>query len=281
MIKLLKLEYYKNLNYRPFKIFTILYFAILIALLFIGLIDFDLFGGTINLKEQGIYNFPGIWNFTTWIVALLKIFLGLIIVFSISQEFSNRMFKQNTIDGLSRKEFISSKLLTISFFTIVSTIIVFGITIFLGYKYSDTTESAKVFEEIFFIGNYFVKLFTFFCFLMFLSVLLRKSVFVFLALFVFWIGEAILSGVEVFMKVRGLQEAQRNAVLQNDFFITHLLPLESMSSLIPNPIMRLKMAKMIGLKYEFHYPTESLIACLVWCGIFIFGSYWILKRRDW
>jgi len=281
MIKLLKLEYYKNLNYRPFKIFTILYFAILIALLFIGLVDFDLFGGTINLKEQGIYNFPGIWNFTTWIVALLKIFLGLIIVFSISQEFSNRMFKQNTIDGLSRKEFISSKLLTISFFTIVSTIIVFGITIFLGYRYSDTTESAKVFEEIFFIGNYFVKLFTFFCFLMFLSVLLRKSVFVFLALFVFWIGEAILSGVEVFMKVRGLQEAQRNAVLQNDFFITHLLPLESMSSLIPNPIMRLKMAKMIGLKYEFHYPTESLIACLVWCGIFIFGSYWILKRRDW
>lgn len=281
MIKLLKLEYYKNLNYRPFKIFTILYFAILIALLFIGLVDFDLFGGKINLKEQGIYNFPEIWNFTTYIVALLKIFLGLIIVFSISQEFSNRMFKQNTIDGLSRSEFISSKLLTISIFTIVSTVIVFAITMFLGYKYSNTTESAKVFEEIFFIGNYFVKLFTFFCFLMFLSVLLRKSVFVFLALFVFWVAEGILSGVEVFMKVRGLQEAQRNEVLQNDFFISHLLPLESMSSLIPSPLMRLNMAKMMGMKYEFHYPTESMIACLVWCGIFIIGSYWILRKRDW
>jgi ABC-type transport system involved in multi-copper enzyme maturation permease subunit len=281
MIKLLKLEYYKNLNYRPFKIFTILYFAILIALLFIGLVDFDLFGGKINLKEQGIYNFPEIWNFTTYIVALLKIFLGLIIVFSISQEFSNRMFKQNTIDGLSRSEFISSKLLTISIFTIVSTVIVFAITMFLGYKYSNTTESAKVFEEIFFIGNYFVKLFTFFCFLMFLSVLLRKSVFVFLALFVFWVAEGILSGVEVFMKVRGLQEAQRNEVLQNDFFISHLLPLESMSSLIPSPLMRLNMAKMMGMKYEFHYPTESMIACLIWCGIFIIGSYWILRKRDW
>lgn len=281
MIKLLKLEYYKNLNYRPFKIFTILYFAILIALLFIGLVDFDLFGGKINLKEQGIYNFPGIWNFTTYIVALLKIFLGLIIVFSISQEFSNRMFKQNTIDGLSRSEFISSKLLTISIFTIFSTVIVFAITMFLGYKYSNTTESAKVFEEIFFIGNYFVKLFTFFCFLMFLSIMLRKSVFVFLALFVFWVAEGILSGVEVFMKVRGLQEQQRNEVLQNDFFVSHLLPLESMSSLIPSPLMRLNMAKMMGLKYEFHYPTESMIACLVWCGIFIIGSYWILRKRDW
>jgi len=281
MIKLFKLEYYKNLNYKPFRIFTILYFAILIALLFIGLIDFDLFGGTINLKEQGIYNFPGIWNFTTYIVALLKIFLGLIIVFSISQEFSNRMFKQNTIDGLSRKEFISSKLLTISIFTIISTIIVFAITMFLGYQYSNTTESAKVFEEIFFIGNYFVKLFTFFCFLMFLSILLRKSVFVFLTFFAIWLTERILATVETFIKVQGMQEAQRNEVLQNDFFISNLFPLTSMSNLIPNPILRLNMAKMMGLKYEFHYPTESMIACLVWCAIFIVGSYWILRKRDW
>ncbi|MCS3529512.1 ABC transporter permease [Chryseobacterium sp. JUb7] len=281
MTKLLKLEYYKNLNYKPFKVFTILYFVILIALLFIGLIDFDLFGGTINLKEQGIYNFPEIWNFTTWIVGLLKIFLGLIIVFSISQEFSDRMFKQNTIDGLSRKEFIGSKLLTISIFTIISTLIVFAITLFLGYQYSTVTSSDRVFEEIFFIGNYFVKLFTFFCFLMFLSILLRKSVFVFLAFFIFWIVESILSTVEVFLKVKGMQGPQRNEILQNDFFVSHLLPLESMSSLIPNPMMRLNMAKMMGLKYEFHYPTESLIACLVWCGIFIFGSYWILRKRDW
>ncbi len=281
MTKLLKLEYYKNLNYRPFKIFTALYFAILIALLFIGLVDFDLLGGTINLKEQGIYNFPDIWNFTTYIVALLKIFLGLIIVFSICQEFSNRMFKQNTIDGLSRKEFISSKLLTIAIFTIVSTLVVFAITMFLGYQYSKTTDSETVFSEIFFIGNYFVKLFTFFCFLMFLSILLRKSVFVFLALFVFWVVEGILTAVEVYTKVKGMQGPQRNDVLQNDFFVTHLLPLESMSSLIPNPMMRLNMAKMMGMKYEFHYPTESMIACLVWCAIFIFGSYWILRKRDW
>lgn len=281
MLKLLKLEYYKNLNYRPFKVFTILYFAILIALLFIGLVDLKIFGNPINLKEQGIYNFPEIWNFTTWIVALLKIFLGLIIVFSISQEFSNRMFKQNTIDGLSRKEFISSKLLTITIFTIVSTLIVFVITMFLGYKYSKVTDSAKVFEEMFFIGNYFLKLFTFFCFLMFLSVLLRKSVFVFLAFFVFWITESILIGVESFTRLQGLTQQQRMDVAQNSFFFTKLLPLESMSNLIPNPLIRLNLAKMMGLKYEFTYPTESLIACIVWSVIFIFGSYWILKKRDW
>jgi ABC-type transport system involved in multi-copper enzyme maturation permease subunit len=281
MLKLLKLEYYKNLNYRPFKVFTILYFAILIALLFIGLADLKLFGNPINLKEQGMYDFPGIWNFTTWTVALLKIFLGLIIVFSISQEFSNRMFKQNTIDGLSREEFIGSKLLTITIFTVISTAIVFGITLFLGKSYSTVQDSEMVFKEIFFIGNYFVKLFSFFCFLMFLSILLRKSVFVFLAFFVIWVGEAIIGGIEAYSKLTGMQGAQRNEVLQNEFFFSRLFPLESMSSLIPNPMLRLNMAKMMGLKYEFTYPTESLIACLVWCAIFIVGSYWILKKRDW
>ncbi|WP_445431272.1 ABC transporter permease [Chryseobacterium indoltheticum] len=281
MMKLLKLEYYKNLNYTPFKVFTILYFAILVIFLCIGLIDLKLFGDTINLKEQGMYNFPEIWNFTTWTVALLKIFLGLIIVFSICQEFSNRMFKQNTIDGLSREEFIGSKLLTITIFTLISTIIVFAITLFLGLQYSTSTETSLVYKEMFFIGNYFLKLFAFFCFLMFLSILLRKSVFVFLAFFVIWVGESIIGGIESYSKLAGLKAAQRNEVLQNDFFFSKIFPLESMSNLIPNPMLRLNMAKALGLKYEFTYPTESLIACLIWCILFIFGSYLILKKRDW
>ncbi|MGG5210296.1 ABC transporter permease [Chryseobacterium sp. MIQD13] len=281
MLKLLKLEYYKNLNYRPFKVFTILYFAILIALLFIGLVDLNIFGGTINLKEQGIYNFPEIWNFTTWIVALLKVFLGLILVFSISQEFTNRMFKQNTIDGLSRKEFIGSKLLTITIFTAVSTLIVFVITMFLGYQYSKVTDASKVYEEVYYIGNYFVKLFTFFCFLMFLSVLLRKSMFVFLGFFAYWVAEKVLTGIEAYQKLTGIQEEQRKAILENDFFVTSLLPLESMSNLIPNPLMRLDMVKIMGVKYTAHYPTESMFACIIWCVIFIGASYWILRKRDW
>lgn len=281
MMKLLKLEYYKNLNYTPFKVFTILYFAILVIFLCIGLIDLKLFGDTINLKEQGMYNFPEIWNFTTWTVALLKIFLGLIIVFSICQEFSNRMFKQNTIDGLSREEFIGSKLLTITIFTLISTIIVFAITLFLGLQYSTSKETSLVYKEMFFIGNYFLKLFAFFCFLMFLSILLRKSVFVFLAFFVIWVGESIIGGIESYSKLAGLKAAQRNEVLQNDFFFSKIFPLESMSNLLPNPMLRLNMAKALGLKYEFTYPTESLIACLIWCVLFIFGSYVILKKRDW
>ena len=281
MIRLLKLELIKNLNYRPFKIFSGIYFAILVALLFIGLVDFDLFGQKVNLKEQGIYNFPGIWNFTTYIVALLKIFLGMIIIFSITQEFTNRMFKQNTIDGLSRAEFVSSKVITITLFSIVSTLVVFAVTLFLGYQYSESTDTALVTAEMYFIGTYFIKLFAFFSFLMFLSVLLRKSIFVFLAIVVWWIVELILGGVESFFRIKDFADKTEVIKSVDAFFFSKLLPLESMSSIVPNPVMRLKAAEMMGVQYKFLFPTESLIACIVWSVIFILGSFWILKKRDW
>lgn len=281
MIKLLKLEYLKNLNYKPFKIFAVLYFIVLIALLFIGLVDFDLFGNKINLKEQGMYNFPGVWNFTTYIVGLLKIFLGCIIVFSICQEFSNRMFKQNLIDGLSREEFIFSKLLTILLLTGFSTLIVFILAFVLGKSYSNTQESDLIFKEIYFIFNYFLKLFAFFSFLMFLSILFRKSIFVFLGFFMFWFVEKILIGIESFGVMRNINELERAKILNTKTFYTDYLPLESMSNLIPNPLIRTNMAQLLGMQFKFEYPWASVIVCLVWSLVFVAGSYYILKKKDW
>ena len=281
MIRLLKLEYLKNLNYKPFKVFAGLYFIVLIALLFIGLVDFDLFGAKINLKEQGMYDFPGVWNFTTYIVGLLKIFLGCIIVFSICQEFSNRMFKQNLIDGLSREEFIISKLLTILVFTGFSTLFVFVIAFILGKSYSVTQESDLVFKEIYFIFNYFLKLFTFFSFLMFLSVLFRKSIFVFLGFFMVWFGEGILSGIEKFTMMKNIDPKNKATMVLDHTYLTDFLPLGSMSALIPNPAVRTNMGKMFGMEFKFDYPWESVVACIVWSAIFVAGSYWILKKKDW
>ena len=281
MIRLLKLEYFKNLNYNPFRIFALLYFLVLTLLLFIGLVDFDFAGLKVNLKEQGMYNFPGIWNFTTYIVGLLKIFLGCIIVFSICQEFSNRMFKQNIIDGLSREEFIASKLLTILVFTTFSTLLVFTIALVLGKTSSDTQDGELIFKEIYFIFNYFLKLFTFFTFLMFLSVLFRKSIFVFLGFFMLWFFQQIVIGVESFGVSKNINEAEKAKLLKTKIYYSDYLPLESMSSLIPNPLVRTKMAQMIGMDFKFDYPVYSVIACLVWSLIFIGGSYLILKKKDW
>lgn len=275
MIRLLKIEWLKNLSYRPFKIFTALYFCLMTLLLFIGLVDFEIFGNKVNLKEQGFYNFPEIWNFTTYTLGFFKVFLGCIIVFSICQEFSNRMFKQNIIDGLSKKEFLLSKILTILVFSGVSTLILFVATFLLGKNYSESQEN--IFTEVFFVGHYFVELFLFFCFLMFLSFLFRKSVFVFLGYFVWLIVENVLHAVEQFSK---FDEANPKSIIDKTF-ISDYLPLNSFSQLIPAPFRRTNFAKMFGAEYQFEYPLDSLFAALFWIAVFIFGSYYILKKRDW
>ncbi len=281
MKRLLTLEYLKNINYKPFRILSIIYFIILGGLLFIGLVDFKLFDKfNINLKTEGIYEFPYIWSFTTYIVGLLKIFLGLIIVFSVCQEFTNRMFKQNTIDGLSRKEFITSKFLTILMFSLLSTILVFLITLFLGYTYSTKTDFSLVTQEMYFIGCYFVKLVGFFTFLLFLSVLFRKSIFVLIGLFVWSIVETILISVEKASYMAGVNPDQAIEKLQHYTGITSFLPLESFGNLLKNPLLRLKTAKMFGITTDFPFPTYSVLASIFWIGIFLIGSFLILKRRD-
>lgn len=281
MIRLLKIEALKNFSYKPFKIFSILYFSILAILLFIGLIDINIGGFTLNLKDQGFYDFPELWNFTTWLVGLFKIFLGSIIVFSITQEFTNRMFKQNIIDGLSRKEFLTSKILTILVFSGVSTIVVFLVSLGLGLSYSEETSNAFIFKEIYFIGTYFLKLVTFFSFFMFMSILFRNAIFVFLGFFVWWFIENIITGIEYFTLFKNVKPEDQQALAANTTFFTDYLPLGSMSNLVPNPAKRTTLAKMFGENVQMEFPIESVVMCLIYTAIFIGLSYWILKKRDW
>ena len=96
-----------------------------------------------------------------------------------------------------------------------------------------------------------------------------------------WFFEKIVIGVETFGVNKNINEAEKAKLLKTKIYYSDYLPLESMSSLIPNPLVRTKMAQMIGMDFKFDYPVYSVIACLVWSLIFIGGSYLILKKKDW
>ncbi len=65
---------------------------------------------------MGIFNFPFIWHFNTYVAAWLKFFLAIVIVSMMANEYSYGTLKQNLIDGLSKQEFILSKFLTVATF---------------------------------------------------------------------------------------------------------------------------------------------------------------------
>ena len=98
MKRLLQIELIKLWNNRASKALIYGYFILLTSIALIAAIKFDIGPIKFHLAEQGIFNFPYIWHFNTFVAALLKIFLAIIIVSMMSNEYTYKTIKQNLID---------------------------------------------------------------------------------------------------------------------------------------------------------------------------------------
>jgi len=277
MKRLLAIELQKIWKNKASRILTISYFFILSFIALIASIKFDIGNFKLYFAEMGIFNFPFIWHFNTYIAAILKFFLAIVIVSMMANEYSYGTLKQNLIDGLSKKEFITSKFLTVVFFALSSTLFIFVMSLILGYSFSSYTETAIVFSGMEYLLAYFIKLVGFFSFCLFLGVVVKRSAFALGFLLVWNIIEGIAKGILTFKVFPKSETAAQ---------ITQFFPLESMSNLIIEPFTRLSIIKSIKTTigdndikdYSVHF--YSVIIVLIWTALFIFLSYTIIKKRD-
>ncbi|WP_299320302.1 ABC transporter permease [uncultured Maribacter sp.] len=276
MIRLLQIEFIKLWNNRASKVLIISYFALLTSIALVAAIKFDIGPIKFHLADQGIFNFPYIWHFNTFITAFFKLFLAIVIVSMMSNEYSNKTIKQNLIDGLSKKEFILSKFLTVITFALVSTIFVFIVSLILGLVYSDFNELSIIFTDLEFLLAFFVKLTGFFSFCLFLGVLVKRSAFALGFLILWQVFEGIFRGIIRWKFFDG----------ETTDTIMGFFPLQAMFNLIKEPFSRLgavqsvanQMGEKLALDYYIHW--YEIVIVLAWIAIFIYGSYAILKKRD-
>ena len=277
MLRLLDIEFHKLKYSRSARILVSTYFILITFIALIASIEFKFGDFEFRVADQGIFNFPFIWHFNSYIAALLKLFLAIVIVSMMSNEYSNRTLKQNLIDGLSKKEFILSKFYTILAFSLISTLFLFIVSLILGYSFSDFTEISIVFSDLEYLLGYFVKLTGFFAFCMFLGILVKRSAFALGFLFIWWIFESIAYGVLKWKFFRGTDIADN---------IARFFPLEAMSNLIKEPFTRLKAvqaaANQIGSGFEKDYGIHwyQLLIVILWTLLFVYFSYALLKKRD-
>jgi len=278
MKRLLSIELQKIWLSRSSRILSIAYFFILSFIALIASIKFNIGSFQLHIAEQGIFNFPYIWHFNTYIAAILKFFLAIVIVSMMANEYSYGTLKQNLIDGMRKQEFVLSKFLTVVVFAAASTLFVFLMSLILGYSFSSYTELSIVFSDLEYLIAYFVKLLGFFSFCLFLGILVKRSAFAIGFLFVWNIIEGITKGILNFKLFPEGKTADN---------IMQFFPLESMGNLIVEPFSRLSVIKNIqtaiggagnGKDYSVH--ITSLLIVLCWTAIFIFLSYKLLKKRD-
>ena len=280
MFRLLNIEFHKLKHNKASKVLSIIYFGLLTSIALIAAIKFDIGPIKFHLADQGIFNFPYIWHFNTFMAAIFKFFLLLVIVSMMANEYSNKTLKQNLIDGLSKKEFILSKFYTVIVFAAVSTLFVFVISLILGLMYSDFNEISIIFSNLEFLLAFFIKLTGFFSFGLFLGILVKRSAFAVGGMVVWLILESMFKGY-LFYSFRS--EDNTTESVNN---IMQFLPLEAMSNLIKEPFSSLGAVKTVANQIGEEFMDKSsvhitdVLIVSVWTAIFIYLSYALLKKRD-
>ncbi len=276
IIRLIAIEYYKIKHHKLSRILFLSYFILLSGIALIASIKFNLGHFEVHLAEQGIFNFPYIWHFNTYVADILTFFLAIIVVSMVTNEYTFRTVKQNLIDGMTKKEFVLSKFYFLVLLSLTATFFVFVMTLILGLIYSDYTSPGVVFRDIYFLFAFFLKLLGLFSLIMFLGFLFRRAAialgFFFIWILVEWISYAVLRW-ELFNK----EIAE---------FITQFFPFISIKSLLPEPVTRLNATKNLGKqigenidKFE-GIPVHNFLIVIIWILLFVNFSYKLLQKRD-
>lgn len=275
MRRLFNIEWNKLFFNKGTRIFIILYF-VMILLMGITLPNFKpmMNGIEINLIKLGALDFPFIWHNITWLIGFGKFFLAIIVVNNITNEYSFGTFKQNTIDGLSKTEFLNSKVLMNVIITFISTFLV-GVLVFgLGSYFSEKPDFLNGIE---FLGGYFIEIFAYIVFAMFLSFLLKKSAFAILSLIVLNIVESVLKVVEFLVRF-GKQPPSNPEEIT---LLSNYLPLNSNGKIIDYPSLDIQNAIINGkLFLPDNIKWEHFSINVFYIILFLGLSLLIIKKRD-
>ncbi len=273
MLRLLNLELQKLLLNRTSKVLIFISFILPFFVILLSSFKIPFFGFfTLELGELGIFDFPIIWHITTFFSAQFKFFFAIVVVSMIGNEYSNKTLKQNLIDGLSKKEFILSKFYTIVFFSFLSTVLVFIISLCIGLFYSSIDEFRLIIRGSEFLLGYFIKLVGFFSLCLFFGMLVKRSAFALGFLFMTFITEFFVYLFFVWQTTEDIADK-----------VWDFLPLKSMWNLIDQPFQRVAMTKFpdkVDLAYDYAVHWQEIVIVLGWTALFIFLSYRLLKQRD-
>jgi ABC-2 type transport system permease protein len=225
MLHLLKIEWLKIKGYKTFWILATL-FLVSIVNYFVFNIKQGISKGSVqaNALIGKPYDFPSVWHTVSYFSSFLLFIPGLMIITSITNEYSFKTHRQNIIDGWSRQQFIHVKIAQILIISLVSTLFVF-ITASL---YGISAGSTFTFEKIEFIGFFFIQALSYCMLALLLSILIKKSG---LSIGIFFLYSFIIENIlGVLLNNMGGLRTNNGP---GDY-----LPLNTVDNLIPFPFLR-------------------------------------------
>lgn len=266
MLYLLKVDLKKLTSYRTFWIVCGLYFFTLGMTTASGMEFLKWlvrmgaeFGADINITRIPFYHFPDVWQNITFVSGFFKAILAFMVVISITNEFSYRTVRQNIIDGLSRKQFILSKVYTNVLLSAMSMAMVFVIALVTGMIYSPSIVLTDLVMDLEFFPAYFLEVFAFLSFALLLGMVVQRSGLTIVILVLAPMIEAIIrANVDDYVP-----------------WLIPYFPMESISNLIPMPFSRY-----VFREIQDYVSISSILVVGVWTFLFNYLAYLKLKKSD-
>jgi ABC-2 type transport system permease protein len=275
MIKLLKIEFKKILTYKIFWILVGLYFLFLsTGLLMAEFIINNMVDHTnkhlpIPIPHIAIYFFPWVWQNITFFATIryVLIFPAIVIIILITNEFAFKTIRQNVINGMSKAEFLISKLLLILLISIIMTVFVAIGTMILGLSNTSDITIGMVLEKSSFVFGFFVTILSFQIFALFFGFLLRNTG---LAIALFTLYVFIIEPILYFF-------LKSPIVFKND--ISTYLPINSVLRVTEYPAIPV-LKQVMGLNLQ---ESVSFLACclpLLYSALMVGLVYWVMWKKD-
>lgn len=267
MLHLLKIDLKKMTSYRTFWVVCGLYFITLALTTASGMEVLkwlasliEGFGQKININRIPLYHFPDVWQNLVWVSGWFKIVLGIMVVISITNEFQYRTIRQNIIDGMSRWEFLQSKLLTNGLLSLLSTAMIFLIGLVTGIIYSPEINLSDLFSDLEFFPAYFLEIFAFLSYALMLGIFINRSGLTIILLM-------LSVPIEFFIRIKLFNN-------QSDW-LWQFFPMESISNLVRMPFARYALQEI-----QDYVAIGAVAIALVWTILFNYFSYLKLKKSD-
>jgi len=269
MIRLIRIELKKILPYRAFWLLAGFYalsltFILIVAQVIINeLIREAGQSAPIPLLKVSLYQFPKVWNNLTYMAGFLTLFLAMIVIFFVCNEFSNKTIRQNIINGLSRKEFILSKLYFILIFSLAATLLIFLIGLILGLIHSKDVDIGDIVNSrLQFILGYFIEVFTYLVFAFFIAFLLKKAGLAVITLLFYTMIEQII----IWWKI------------PSEF--VKFFPMKAFGRLVHFPRIPLPEIDGKSIHFQDYVAVIDTAIAILYAGIFFLLIYLLIRKRD-
>lgn len=266
MKRLLTIEWLKLKRYPPFWILALVYTALLLglALWVPAFIEWwtqqgAQFNGVLP-SAMPLFDFVDIWQNITFLGRFFFPVLAFLVITSVNNEFTYTTYKQNVIDGLSRLEWLVSKIILVVVISIFSGVLMTVAGLYLGYNYSSVQSAEVVLANLAFIPAYVLQTIAFLSLALFITLVVKRSILSFgLLLVYYWPGEKLIRYF--------LGDIVSSA---EDFF-----PVQAILNVVKNPF-----PKYIFAEVQTTVDMASVLIGICYIALYWSLSYYFLKKQD-